>query len=794
LDIQKDELNLTLMKTLAYYCAYAEKGYMARTGQMAIKSLCVVILVLIAICQQWGWCQDAAAIPSQAGSGLEASLSRQQKINRASLLEGANDQIRIDAAIELLLSEDKLARQVLLEALKQTEHAAAQAAVCKALAQSRLSIVRNKSDFTEPLFNILLAQPDAPAKLAAEAMVIFDYKQVASRLDKTATDDNADTSARLHAIYALKLRPEKAAIFALIKLLDNKNKQIADAAAAALQDSLGIPAGTEPKVWEQIAKELDRKSPDEFIRDRLVRQEARVHQLEAGIKRWQSLYISALDNLYKAINDDNAKTAFLTERLTSSEPEVQLWAIRRVSEWRMGNKPLPPAFGPILLGLISANDTSVRLETARLLALTSYLGPAPQLLKQLQAEKDDEVKTELFVALGEACNYAAVSKDVTVPDEIQKNTRELAAQYLAENDEGKARRGAEVLGKLLMNNVVDKTEAQKYFEMLSQRYDLEKTEPNNPLRSRLLDVMAGLCGQTAAYRVQAAQTFEPVFVEALADKESPVREAAVLGFIKIDGPRALAVLAANDMNNDPSSTIRASMMDLAGKIGGPNDLPWLAMKISGTNGESDAAWRAMTEIFKRSDSTFLAEWISRFNTDPNMKLTPDRKIAFLEMAEQKADAENNAAILNAVRKRLADAYAEEGQFDKSAQYYGVLVETANGTDRDALLARLLEVRLKAKQFDAAAQLLANRLLEKDVDANDVLAVPIGRYLDRPENRDNAILVLKSLDGIAGAANRSKWQQCLKQWRARFEPNQPPSYAPAADANKTATAVLTPGKI
>jgi HEAT repeat protein len=572
-----------------------KKGFFLEAFKMCIKWLCVVTILIICFSQQWGCGQEIAA----QSSNLEANLTRQQKINRASLLEGANDQIRIDAAIELLLSEDKFGRQVLIEALKQNENLAAQAAVCKALAQSRswLTVVRNKTDFIEPLFNILLTQPDTSAKLAAEAMVIFEYKQVVPRLEKIAADDTSDPPARLHAIYALKLRPEKPAIFALITLLGNKNRQVADAAAAALQDSLGIPAGTDPKVWEQITKELERKSPDEFVRDRLVRQEARVHQLEASIKRWQLLYISALDNLYRGTNDDTARAAFLQERLLSDEPDVQLWAIRRVSEWRMGNKPLPESFGPILLNLVSANDPAVRLETAKLFALTSYLAPAPALLKQLQVEKDEDVRTELFIALGEACNYASVSKsEVTVPEDVQKATRELAAQYLADNDPRKARRGAEVLGKLLMNNVGDKGEAQKYFSVLVDRYRREKDEPNNPLRAPLLDVMAGLCGQGAAYRVSAAEIFGPLFEQALSARENSVREAAVAGLIKIDGPRALGMLVARDMKDDPSPAIRANMMDLAGKIGGPNDVTWLVTKIN-SNGDSDTAWRAVLEIF-----------------------------------------------------------------------------------------------------------------------------------------------------------------------------------------------------
>src|SRR5512135_2086079 len=137
---------------------------------MSIKWFSIVLILVVLLCPNLGMAQDTVAVSGQAGS-LEASLSRQQKINRSSLLEGANDQIRIDAAIELLLSEDVLARQVLIEALKQNENAAAQAAVCKALAQSRswLTVVRNKTDFLDPLFNILLAQPDVQAKLAAEA-------------------------------------------------------------------------------------------------------------------------------------------------------------------------------------------------------------------------------------------------------------------------------------------------------------------------------------------------------------------------------------------------------------------------------------------------------------------------------------------------------------------------------------------------------------------------------------------------------------------------------------------------
>jgi tetratricopeptide (TPR) repeat protein len=192
--------------------------------------------------------------------------------------------------------------------------------------------------------------------------------------------------------------------------------------------------------------------------------------------------------------------------------------------------------------------------------------------------------------------------------------------------------------------------------------------------------------------------------------------------------------------------------------------------------------------------SFLAEWISRFDSDADIKLTIDRKTAVLEMAEEKAGVENNAAILTAVRKRLAGVYNEQGQFDKAAQYYGMLVDTASGADRDALLAELLEVRLKSKQFDAVGQMVANRLLEKDLDANDILIARIGKYLGGSQNKNDKALLVKSLGGVGSVAGKTKWQQQLAKWRKQVEPNQPPPIAPAPDANRTATAALPQGKI
>ena len=278
----------------------------------------------------------------------------------------------------------------------------------------------------------------------------------------------------------------------------------------------------------------------------------------------------------------------------------------------------------------------------------------------------------------------------------------------------------------------------------------------------------------------------------MTDKETSVRESAVSAIIKIDGPHALAILS-DDMKNDPSTTIRTNIIDLAGKIGGPNDLKWMAEKVD-AGIEGDAAWRTMMEIFKRSDSPMISEWVIRFENDNVVGLSAERKIALLELAEQKAGAENNSTMLNAVRKRLADAYNQQGQFDKAIQYYGMLAEAATGSERETLLILLFDVRLKAKQYDAAGQLIANRLLEKDIDANDVFVSGINKYLTESADANDSVVLVKTLCGINCGQGKSKWQQQVLKWRTKYELNQPASVSAAADANIAATASLDKQKI
>jgi len=715
--------------------------------------------------------QDRPVLPANeaaAQAPAKAELSKQLEIYKTTLLEGTSEQIRIDAATEMLVSENPLARKILLDALKQTENSAARMAVCKALIQARQlkESVKNNEDFIQPLLGVFATEIAAEVQLAAEATLIFEYEKIGESLESIVTDTSKPVKTRLNAIHALKLRPDMMATIRLIKLVDDPEKQVAAEAEKALH-SLGIPVGSDAEMRRQNIDELKRKGRDEFLREWLIRQEAQMRKMQVELKSWQDRYLSALDKMYDGISDDAVKGDFLAKRLGGSEAIVRLWALEKVRQWRVapGTSKLPPELEPILVNLISDQDRAVRLKTAELLSFMGELNSAQRLLAQLEVEQDDEVKTALFVALG----YAFLPNPaVKIPDEIRKQALEWAVKYLSEQDPKKAETGAEVMKKLLEQDGLTPAEVERYLGLLAERYDQERNKPDGALRGELLSAIAGLCAPGSACKVEAAKLFKPLSEQALRDETDFVREAAVVGLIHIDETGALKILR-NGSVNDPSSKVREKLIDLAGKVGGKEDLTWLVEKV-GSNSESKLAWQAMLKIFDSSGADVLDEWIDKFTSQSSKtKLSDEQKIAFLEMADGKAVSENKPKMLENVRERLAELYYKIGRFERAADYSGRLYEAAKtAEEKEAILPELLGAYLRWPNAELAAKLVQNRLLAQDLDSNDVIVRSIDDYLSKPAAGTDPNAVLKAvITKIKAAGNRPKWAEQKKRWADRL---------------------------
>jgi HEAT repeat protein len=550
-------------------------------------------------------------------------------------------------------------------------------------------------------------------------------------------------------------------------MLDDPDKEVATAAEQAVR-SLGIPVGENAEARKQIIAQLRRKGREEFLRDWLINQEARMRTLEAESELWRQRYLSALDKIYDGITDDAARGQFLAGYLADPKEKVRLWVLDKVSQWRLGTKSeMPGELGLILIELVSDPDRDVRFKTARLLALMGQLNSSRRLLQQLEVEQDDEVKMELFIALGGACYYAFLpNSEIRIPDEIRKQTLQWAEVFLFEDEPKKAQEGAEVIKKLLEQDGLQPDEANRYLLMLAERYNRQPGGAEGALQAELLNAMAGLCAQSVN-KAEAVRLFKPVFEQALSDDSALVREAAVDGLIYADKPRALKRLRM-DLVNDKSAKVREKLLNLAGDVGSHDDIDWLLPKV-GTNTEGELAWQAALRIFQRSDAVVLQEWVGKLESNNTaVKLSDGQTLTLLQVAERKATGENNSKMLNEVRRRLAHLHYKRGEFEQSAAYWGMLRQATGGAEQEeAILAELLGVFLRWPNLEAMVQLVSNRLLEKDLGPDDVMVVTIDSFLADPNGSDEPNVILQALEKIEPVEPRPMWREQVEKWAGQI---------------------------
>ena len=750
-----------------------------RAIRMSAARLYIIALLLAIGCRS-GNCatpehvgqeEPAASVDKASEQG---ELDKQLNIYKTTLLEGKTEQIRIDAASVMLYSENPLAREALLDVLKQADNPAARAAVCKALNQTRAAHrpLKNSEDFIQPLVKLLATEEDfARAKLAAEATLVFRYEQVQGHLEKTASDNSLPPRVRLNAIYALQLHPDLKAILKLMALLDDSEGAVAEASQKALR-SLGIQASRDAESRRQMMSDLQHLGPDAFLRDRIIREETEIRRLETQLSLWQARYLAVLNEVYDSKSDEAARSELLAQHLAGAETVVRLWALDKLADMRKGtDKPkLSGQIETILLDLISDQNRDVRLKTASLLSLMWELNSAERLLEQLKVEQDDQIRMELFVALGGACYFASLpTSGVKISTDLRKQTLEWAVAYLTEQDSEKARAGADVIRKLLEQNGLAADEVNKYLGLLVTKYAQQKGKAGVTLRGELLNSMAGLCAQRSVYRAQAASLFRPLFEDALGDEADLVRQAAVEGLVNIDKTNALKRLRTSFVN-DASLVIRKRLVELTGEIGGAEDLSWLAEKI-GTAGEGEPAWQAMLKIFGRSDAGALYKWVEQLDIEgAEGKLSDEQRMALLQVAEQKAVGENKAEVRDTIRRRLASLCRRRNEFQQAAEYLVLLRDAAvTRQQKEQCLSDLLDVYLRWPKVALATKLVENALREEDLGPDSLLVRSIDAYLAKPPEGTDPNSLLKALSEIQVKApeDRPAWVRQLKRWSEAF---------------------------
>ena len=224
--------------------------------------------------------------------------------------------------------------------------------------------------------------------------------------------------------------------------------------------------------------------------------------------------------------------------------------------------------------------------------------PAEKLLAQFNIEEFDDIKLELFKALGEACYYAfSAGSTFQLPEDIRSATLIISEQYLNDKDPDKAAVAAEVIRKMLEPNGLEPLLVTKYLKLLSTRFTQARAQ-NPALAAEVLNVMARLCAQSSHKKI-TSRIYGIFFMEGLEEiNNEPVRRTSVTGLINIDKTTAFNTFKKLSMINDPSENIRSEVVKLAGQTGKAEDIEWLFERLQ-SNGEAPIAWEAIKEIPKK---------------------------------------------------------------------------------------------------------------------------------------------------------------------------------------------------
>lgn len=679
------------------------------------------------------------------------AVDRQLRIYRETLLQGSGEGIRIDAAVGLLLQNSVQSRDVLVSALKSDGNPLARQAVCKALVKSRgLSQAIEPLDaFQLPLLLIIQNQSRQEAELASEALLLFNYSEIADPLMQIIKNRELLPEARINGIYALQLRPEPAALGGLIGLLDDPDVEVAKAAETALQESFGIPVGTSRSVWGDILVELQKKSPDAIRRERLLRQAITLRQVQAERDRWQKLYLQSLDKRYEMLDEAN-QSKMILEVMASDLPAVRLWSLDKASKYPV----IGEEFQTKLFSMLSDDSRDVRLRAANVLRTKSDLGPAEVLLARFQVESDPEVALALLEALGEAYYYAfSPGTAVKLSVEIKNKTLEIAVQYLESESSEATIKGAEVLRKILELNNLSAESMASYLGVLQGRYERSISE-NATLRAGLLSNLAHLCGQGGA-KAEACVLYEPYFTDALTVPDNPaLRLAATQGLSYVDKVKALELFKEKGLMNDENLAVRQIMIDLAGQVGEASDLEWLVALLK-ANGSGDYVWSAIKSIFQRQKAGFLMEWLPTFESAD--AVTADNVREILEIAELKAAGEKDDMLQAQIQQQILSRLVEQKAWDSALTYLNKIgYDSSISRFPPEANAAVLKVFLYANSAEQAVQMLQIELKKGDLpEGNSFSFVLKDYFLSETVNSDPKSDLIKDLKGIP-SGERPGW--------------------------------------
>lgn len=622
---------------------------------------------------------------SPSPSGDPASLDVQRLVSD---LQNPMMARRDEAARRLLARPSAQSRQALVDALQNSGNPNAQTAVARALAAAL-----NPDRAFIPVLVSALGPNRAVTDAAAQALANFpDAPNVFPALRAAAENAALPEPSRTAVVRAMGLLVDKAAADYLVGLVNARGGPMQAAAADALQEISGAPAGIGPdrqywqRWWNAHANQNEAQWRADLLADR-VRQFNRLRQRHAQLS---DDLRGLLSEQFASLPDERRKTDALLGYLNSRDPVIRSIGPAIVRDF-YSNRALPDSARERLRDMVGDSDENVRRSVVNAIFVINDREAAPALMTQLPQEPLPDLRQALARTLGRTSDLRAVPLLLNMLKRTEVDDAVAAAQALAE------------MGDSLRTNNADL--ARQAADALRQIIDARRNDP--ALRAACLSALGKLHDPDAMN----------IFLRLLKPAEDPlVRRAALQGLGALGDPTTAGAIASSLIDSDPAIRLEAAqaLANIATFAEAEQLFRGLDPQQEPDVRVRAALWEDLNRLLHTGTVQQLNTWPDRFKGDPAKRLealyalrdalTKERSLEQLAFVQQ-----NIAEALMGLQPPRTDEAAENIQ--KALNYWRGEGRNRDGSEAtlDGLVGQMLNIQFAARKYTEATAFAATQI-------------------------------------------------------------------------------------
>jgi HEAT repeat protein len=702
-------------------------------------------LLVTLTCWVASLCACAAAPPA-------SSLSSAERIELRTLtgqLAGANRsaETKQEAALLLLTRPYPQAWEALQGFLESDDNHLARIAVAEAIARHPEQVAK-RDTYVAPLMSMLTGPEPAVRAPAARALASYQDASVTRQLIDLVTDGACDKGVRLVAIGAFEAMLDKQAVDALVRLLDDTDAEIRDAAIKTLARLTSIQAfGSDSarwKAWWQASKSKPRTDWLVDLANSLAQAKT---DLEAENALLRERLGRAMQDLYSATPPSQHEAALLS---FTRDPlaDVRLAGLDLARRRLTQTQGVSAELAQQVRVMLGDKSPRVRRSASLLVAAIGGEDATTALLARLTTEPDRAVREGLLTALGQLRDARALP---AVLESVGSPFEEVAAA------------AALALGRIAEAQPLAGPERDQAIAALASRYHGQRASNGNgkALREALLSAM-GLLGDPKAGRV---------LEEALQDSAATVRLAAVNGLARLG--RVESALALVKVVQDDDRGVRQAAIAALGRLDGAKHLQTILDRTR-AEVEADAAvrrqaWEVVTSVLTGADAEVLWE-VHEGLSGRDDALEKRTEVAQMLVEALKAGGDSRLAE---AQRSLAGALMAVGRSAEAAADLAEAVAALQASDDPSAGEAWLEwveAMLAAADPTAVAVIAREQDAEAFSAAQERLAVGLERLITHGEHAAAATIARGALEALKGRldeAHLQRIQAALEEATARL---------------------------